>query len=566
MSNPNPPEVKPEFFLIDDLLNWIHGGRIRIPEFQRPFVWKPEDIFKLFESIDRFYPIGSLLFWETDQTVSSTGCIGPLEVPKSNEPGKYMYVLDGQQRLSTLYGALRLPADFGRDAKGQQWKWWLYYDLEECVFKHVPNGQPKPECFPVRALLRTKDFKRETARLYEHFGEEAADRLIERAESLTQRLRSYKMTAMIIRGGDLDDAAEIFSRLNTAGQKISKDQMLSALTHKEGEEAFDLARSLDRIADHLREYDMWNLRRLVLMRAFVAAQAPKTTAEHSDVDVYKAEWGSFRNRDAAELTKTAEEVEEALVRAVKLVRYDVGVPSDRLFPYMSQLIPLSVFFRVCPEPTPAQKALLCRWFWATSFSGWFASVNSTNMRKIVAELRALGEGKVHELRVASLDDPARPFPDRFDLRSARLRTLVLVMMLKLKPQGLDCQPLDPAKLIHERGHRAFSYVFRERTAQEDITSAPANRVFLDLRPRESPRTALLKLPDELRDRVLASHGISPSAFDALRADDSAAFVKARTRTLLEMERAFMVEHEIRLPEAETGATDFDTDDDSNDDD
>jgi hypothetical protein len=211
----SPPLVSPEFSLLDDLLRKIDEGRIKNPKFQPGFRWNPLKILMLLESMSKGYPIGSLVFWDTDTVLPSSDRFGPLDVPSPPPSGATSYVLDGQQRLSALYGTLRLPADFPNDAQQAHWQWWVYYDLQERLFKHIPGGTREPQDMPVRALLKTVDFLREARRLDEKLGEGGAAPLIEEAESLAQRLKSYKIPVTHVHGGDLGDATEIFSRLNT---------------------------------------------------------------------------------------------------------------------------------------------------------------------------------------------------------------------------------------------------------------------------------------------------------------------------------------------------------------
>lgn len=223
-----PPIVSPEFSLLDDLLRQVEQGRLRIPLFQRGFVWKPAQILGLFESMNKGYPVGSLVFWDTDGALPSSGRIGPLDAPAPPASGPVSYVLDGQQRLAVLYGTLRLPPDFPNDTRQEHWQWWVYYDLRTRLFKHVPGGAREPEDMPARALLRTVDFLKEARALVEKLGEDDAAPLLEEAESLVQRLKSYKIPIVHVHGGNLDDATEIFRALNTAGQALSEEEIPSS--------------------------------------------------------------------------------------------------------------------------------------------------------------------------------------------------------------------------------------------------------------------------------------------------------------------------------------------------
>lgn len=223
-----PPLISPGFSLLDDLFREVDQGRVRIPDFQRGFVWRSTQILGLLESVNKGYPVGSLVFWETDADLPTSGRIGPLDLPSPPASLFTSYVLDGHQRLAALYGTLRLPASFPNDARNDHWQWWVYYDLRARVFKHLPDGERQPQDMPVRAILKTVDFLRETRWIREKLGEDGAAVLIKEAESLAQRFKSYKIPVMRIHRGDLSDAVEIYSRLNTIGLTLSKDEMPSS--------------------------------------------------------------------------------------------------------------------------------------------------------------------------------------------------------------------------------------------------------------------------------------------------------------------------------------------------
>jgi hypothetical protein len=544
-----PPVVKPEVALIEDLFDELSSGRLRIPRFQRPFVWKPEDMRELFDSIQKGYPIGSLLFWNTSIPIRSLQSIGPIEVPEA--PGNPVtYVLDGQQRLSTLYGVLRLPSGFPLDPAQQHWQWWLWYDLRKETFvhlRHPPKAVPA-HLFPLRALLRTMDFLQACRTISEALPTEAAE-LIERAERLAQKLKSYKMAVIRIQGGTLRQAVEIFSRLNTRGQPMSDDQMVSALTYQEGENDFHLARRINEILEKLAIYHFDGLDRVFVFRAIVAVAGE---------DIQRSDWAQFSERQGSKLPAIVDAAEAALLQAARFLFEELGVPGSRLLPYALQLVMLSEFFRLCPEPATWQVALLRRWFWATSFSGWFAGANSTQVRQALDEFRKLARGEAQELETMPLDEAARPYPRNFDLRSARVRTLLLVMLQRLQPLRPDGEPFDPRFLIWEHGNRAYRHVFRE--AKGDIVSNPANRILLPPVPGKMARTQLLDIPSSVRSQVLASHLISDDAHEALYYGNERGFIERRAADLAELERDFMTELDLPLPPSEFGETDIDTDD------
>ena len=81
---------------IETILNWIREDEIGIPEIQRPYVWKSEDITKLIQSLYKGLPIGYLVVWKDTDTKLKDG---------KTSPGKKI-LIDGQQRVKTLMSTL----------------------------------------------------------------------------------------------------------------------------------------------------------------------------------------------------------------------------------------------------------------------------------------------------------------------------------------------------------------------------------------------------------------------------------------------------------------------------
>ena len=210
-------DVRPEIMLMEQVLEPLMSGALRIPKFQRPFVWRPEQMLDLFDSIERGYPIGSLLIWETYEPLASLDRIGDLEVPEARPGLPVSYVLDGHQRLSTLFATLRRPADAPRSAEQRNWMWSPYRvlgDADEGVnrYRHWKSSNPPPANYlPVRSVLRTRDFlsyARDLAR--DASPEMDVDRLTSEGEVVAQRIKSYKLPVVRLVGGGLGDAVEVF--------------------------------------------------------------------------------------------------------------------------------------------------------------------------------------------------------------------------------------------------------------------------------------------------------------------------------------------------------------------
>ena len=171
-----------------------------------------------------------------------------------------------------------------------------------------------------------------------------------------------------------------------------------------------------------------NLDRVLLLRAVLAAL---------DRDIYAKDWADLmvKQEVRARLPEVFESAADGIVDALEFLG-DLGVTSDRLLPYGLQLVLLGEFFRLCPRPAAEVVELLNRWFWVTSFTGWFGGVNTAQATHALREIRNLAKGTGTGFSVVDLDAPAQPFPERFDGRSARVRAFLLYLA-SLQPRSLQ---------------------------------------------------------------------------------------------------------------------------------
>ncbi|MCB9187643.1 MAG: DUF262 domain-containing protein, partial [Flavobacteriales bacterium] len=98
-------QPKPDSKKYTDLISEIQKGHIKVPKFQRNFVWSIEATAQLLDSILKGYPIGTFILWETHERLNDIKNIGNLDLPEVPDDTKVQYVLDGQQRITSLYAA-----------------------------------------------------------------------------------------------------------------------------------------------------------------------------------------------------------------------------------------------------------------------------------------------------------------------------------------------------------------------------------------------------------------------------------------------------------------------------
>lgn len=131
-------KVKPESMRFNEIMAKIGNGQIRIPDFQREFVWERAEIIKLLDSVYHHYPVGSLLFWHTKDELQAYRRIGEIELRHDSGHAVH-YVLDGQQRLTSLYSALE-QASIAHLVNGKKVTKHIqiYFDLDTGKFVNDP--------------------------------------------------------------------------------------------------------------------------------------------------------------------------------------------------------------------------------------------------------------------------------------------------------------------------------------------------------------------------------------------------------------------------------------------
>ena len=210
---------------ISTLLDQIDNGQAALPEFQRGYVWNRDQVRGLMLSLYRRYPVGSLLSWATD--ASSVGHRGdhPLTM------GTVNLLLDGQQRITSLYGIIRgkPPAFFDGDERAFKD---LYFNVgtEEFSF-YMPSRMANDPLWISLTDLMINGAEAVTEKLAE-----SLDLTFKEGSRYNNRLnrlrdvRDIEVHVEQISGSDktLDVVVDIFNRVNSGGTKLSKGDLALA--------------------------------------------------------------------------------------------------------------------------------------------------------------------------------------------------------------------------------------------------------------------------------------------------------------------------------------------------
>lgn len=545
------PEITPQVVHLVDLLKRAKEGRLRVPKFQREYVWRRQDIVDLFDSIARQYPVGTLFLWGAQPIPSSRPKIGPLVLPEYK--GETWLVLDGQQRLTTLVGVLLADeVQWNADSDEDPNRWRLFFDAQANAFTHVrDNGVVPLNYLPVPSLLDTvKLFSQVQKLLSSSTSKEETLVWAARAQEVARAIQGYRIPLVEIKTNSLSVAVESFSRLNKKGRSIGQDEMFSALTYREGKSTqFHLAAEIDAVQSKLVRAGFGEVDREVVLRAVLTA---------ANLDLYRTDWtrlGDQVKQDVkTQLPDAVAEASRGLEAAVAFLK-EIGVANSRMLPYSMQLVALSAFFGRNKVFTPEQQYFLTKWFWASSFTGWFSSGNAALMRRLVDEMRddVSSNPSPTSLKYMDVSEPALTVPQRFDMRSARVRATLCVLLGHgpRKPDGQIMNLEQASAFLVERGSESMATVcYTVQSA--DLRRSPANRL-LDVAPAVAGQAKkwLLDLDDSVRDQVLLSHAIEPNTIMLLQQGEHDKFLQKRLEFISRIEHDFMNRVGVTLPTSST---------------
>ncbi|MGJ7905172.1 GmrSD restriction endonuclease domain-containing protein [Actinopolyspora sp. H202] len=207
---------------LSTLLYQIDSGSVLLPEFQRGYVWNRDQVRELMQSLYRGHPVGGLLMWETDaEGVSVRG-------ETSGQQGTHLLLLDGQQRITSLYGVVRgkAPAFFEGDPAVFAN---LYFNVVEEKFEFYAPSRMADD---YRWVNVTKLFLENLGEYITSFQQHDPANLglyVERLNRL-RNLLEREFYAEKITGNDknVDTVVDIFNRVNSGGTKLSKGDLALA--------------------------------------------------------------------------------------------------------------------------------------------------------------------------------------------------------------------------------------------------------------------------------------------------------------------------------------------------
>lgn len=526
---------------LSKLLEEIRAGEIRVSRFQRPFVWTDEQRLALMESIYSGYPIGAILVWRTQKhRLGTYDHFGPLRLPpETGEDTTRQYLLDGHQRLTTLFAALG-PALYRRgDGDEPAWlaedeeeraRWPIYFDLSsDPAGRQDANPfrltrrqeQPPPTWLPLDILFDSYALREREEELRE---KKHSRELVNRVQAVADTFRDYTIPVMPIATEDLGRVTTSFQRVNSGGTPMSEVHMVNALTY--GPE-FDFLERIEEVAAELKpvgwsSFDPQMILNICKPRLLLA--------------LYDEDPEELANKLKAD-TGILNDVRDDIIKVAGVLDKVAGVRGPASLPYSYQAVLLADALRGWDSSPPDEiLANLRTWFWATTLGEYFRGMTTSLFERARQHLQGLmrGAADARPPGMASVIDPI----GRFDFRSARARGLSL-LLAEQNPAPLDIRPGDAFDLLAEHGSDALTKLVVEREVEDGdrhLVHGVGNRFLVH--PRTSGILQGLKQGPALFPgrSHLASHLVDHDAQEALWKHDWRKLLQLRRDALERLER------------------------------
>lgn len=557
---------------LKDVLDGIAAGQIQLPDFQRGWVWDDNHIRSLIASLSLSYPIGAVMFLEAGGVPFKPRLFAGVQLQPAPKPKTL--VLDGQQRLTSMYLSLRsgqpVPT---RTEKGADIRRLYFLDMAKCLDPDAdreeavisvpeslqvtsdfgrkvdldvstPELQYAQRLFPVALLFDIQGFMTWESGFSAHhqFGAEAMQFMQKFRNEIWLRFQQFKVPAIeLTQDTPREAVCQVFEKVNTGGVTLTVFELMTATF----------------AADEFNLRDDWNARRerltakhdvleavdgtsfltaVTLLASYRRHLAQKTAVSCKRADVLKLDLVDFKVLEAA--------LELGFKRAAELLAEE-KIFDERSLPYATQLIPLAAICAHLGERTTLHgiKQSLLRWYWSGVLGELYGGANETRFAMDMQDVVAWVDGGTEPRTVRDANfAPTRLLSLQSRLAAAYKGLAALLM----KHGGRDFVSGTPIDLntyfnnaidIHHIFPRAWC---EKQKLPKDKWNSVINKAPLAAGTNrfisgDAPSVYLGRIqkakqvPPTSLDEFLASHVIPVAA---LRADDFDAFIRLRAGALL----------------------------------
>lgn len=509
--------VKPD--TLGNLIKNVARGEYRIPQFQREFVWTKRKIIELFDSIFREWPIGSFFLWDAEREYNHLFReIRELKLPPVGKHDNITFVLDGQQRITSLYVSLK-----GLVVKGTDYSR-ITFDLRDRRFTDRKADN-------TRYVAVCDMWGPGSMKLSRKIDEEYVDAY----DKCWTTLQTYPVSLVEVRGKDLPAVCRIFQRINQSGKRLDRFDLISAMTFTDDFNLRDKFK--EDVLAQLEKRGFGKISPAILTQLLALIKVGQCTERH--------EFG-LTTEDISEHWDSAV---AAIMLAADILRKSAGVVNSGFLPYDAILTLLAYYFAKSGNRALPSEHMqwFRRWFWRASFAQRYGAGGATRLGQDRELFDELIEGKQPEFAPPMQLSAASLARVRMTQTRSAIRNAFLCLLATQKPVHLvnnsEIGLLDGSisDFTSSEKHHIFPKAHLERHGPPgaEIHSLPnfcflpaeLNKRILDSKP--SDYFEELRSENALFDKAASTH-LLPTGPDVGVADnDYLKFLNARSALIIE---------------------------------
>ena len=355
-----------------DLISEIQNGEIKIPQFQRDFVWKIVDTANLLDSIVKNYPIGTFILWRTKEKLNIIKNIGGLKLPESRKDEYVSYVLDGQQRITSIFAAYN-GKTIKRNGKDEDFsKIFIDLDAKDEDTLVVIGKEKKEE----KGLIKFSTLC--------NIGVLDAQKWDEKYHAKLNKyhniIHRYELPTINLKDIPLEIAAEIFTTINKHGKQLTVFEIMVAITYEEGE--FDLAEKWKEFTKELEPLEYDTINNMIVLQ-LISLILKKDCKKRTILSLNKNE-----------IIEKWEKIIESIKATIDYFRSHYRIVVSELLPYESLIVPFAYFmYKNEKQPNADQNKYLDDFFWRTSLAERYSSAVESKLAADVKRIEDILKNK-----------------------------------------------------------------------------------------------------------------------------------------------------------------------------
>jgi len=429
------------------LIERLSSGDIRIPAFQRDYIWDSDQVAFLLDSIYKKFPIGTIILWRTDNRLSSEKDLGQFTLPEPRKDYPVNYVLDGQQRITSLFSV------FQTDLTPNSEEWTdIYFDIEakeniqESVFIPLEASEVDHERhFPAKVLFDTVGYRRAT--------EKFSDEKVQVLDKLQECFKEYLIPNEIFESDDRNSVAIVFERINRAGTELNIFQLLSAWSWSED---FDLTDKFQDLQEDIVEHGYEDFCSNTDLQLRICAGVIK--GETTPAKILEMQGDEIRS--------SFDKIRSGIIGAIDFLRRELKVQSYKLLPFPGVLVPLSVFFATDKSEgisyTDLQKEKLLTWFWRSVFSRRYSAGVNEKQAFDINEMLFLEKDENYQFKYPPQELKFDFSKSNFAVGNANSKTLILMLSSMSPYSFLSGATIDLDKILQKINKNEFHHIFPKK--------------------------------------------------------------------------------------------------------